>query len=98
MDNHIARIQQNPIALRFALGLDAAITGFFQSLADAMGDRGDVAIGATGGHDHRVGNRGPALEVNDYGLFGLGILDGVDDQRKIGLAGKSGRRGDDRGG
>ena len=55
VDDHIARIDQHPVAGAEAFDVKVSSTGFLQILDDMIGDRSDVTLRTASGHNHVVG-------------------------------------------
>ena len=87
MHDHIAGIDQHPVAIGHALDVDAFNSGFLESLGDVFRDRADVPVDPAGGDDHVVGKCGFATKVDGDRFFRLHIVEaGEDDiQRLVGV-------------
>lgn len=57
VDDHVARIDQHPVAGAEAFDAKVPPTSFLQILDDMICDRRDVTLGAASGHNHVVGER-----------------------------------------
>ena len=94
VDDHIARIDQHPVALRQALYAGGAIACLLQPPRQVLGSRGDVALRAPRGDDQRIAQRRPAGKVDRDDVFGFVVVEGGEDarkQRRLGLAFRRGR-------
>ena len=74
MDDDVARIDQNPVAVRQALDLGAAQTLFLQRAQKVVGERAHVAVRAARGHDHAVGHGRLAPQVDQDDVLGLVVV------------------------
>ena len=54
MHDHVARIDQNPIALRQAFDVHAADAPFLQASREILGERGDMARRPSRTDDDRI--------------------------------------------
>ena len=75
MDDHVARIDENPIALGQSLDPEIAVTLGFELLDQLIGDGADMPGGAAGRNHHAVGDRGFAVEVDRDDVLGLGVFE-----------------------
>lgn len=98
MDDHIARVDEHPIALRNAFDLTALYPDLFHLSNEMIDDGPDMAIGSPGGDHHGVGDGGFALEIYNDDVFGFVVI--KDRQRKgkklLAAICVFGRRGADR--
>ena len=85
--DHIAGIDQHPVAIGQALDMDVLDAVFLQGFRDVFRDRADVPVGTAGGDDHVVGKGGLAAKVDGDRFFRLHIVEaGEDDiQRLVGV-------------
>jgi hypothetical protein len=88
MHEHIAGIDQNPVAMRQPLDAWRFQAGVFDRLDHVLGDRSDMYAGASGGYDHGIGDRGLAMQVEANDVFCFGIFE----TRQNGLREKTGVR------
>src|SRR5437588_11983264 len=58
MDDHVARVDQHPVAMRQAFYPETGHAGALQLLAHMIRDRANMAMRPPGGHDHKVADRG----------------------------------------
>src|SRR6185312_9065991 len=77
MDDDVPGVDQHPIAVREALGGDAAAAALLQHLEEALSQRYHLALRASGGDDHVIGDAGFALEINDDQVFSLAVCEGL---------------------
>jgi hypothetical protein len=82
----IAEVDQNPAAVGVALGTGDRKAILPHRIRDRIGDRAGLNFRAAGDDDERIGNDGPALEVQDgdilaFLVFGGGA-DDVDEFRQ----------------
>src|SRR5258705_6371595 len=82
MDDDVARVDQHPVAMRHALDFDRADTRLGEVVEHARRDRADMTVGRTGRHNHVVGDRGFATEVDGEGVLGLHIVEAREDKAK----------------
>ena len=75
VDDHIAGIDQHPVAGAQALDADVAAAGFLQVVEQPVGDRRDVAVRTAGGDDHVVGEGRFAGDVDRDEVLGLGVVE-----------------------
>jgi hypothetical protein len=75
MDNNIARIDKDPIALRNAFDPQVAKSRRFQLFYQLVGYGGDVAVRAAGGDDHLIGDGAFAVKVDRSYVLGFCIIE-----------------------
>ena len=97
MNDYIARIDQDPIAMGHALHPRIAQTGSDEILEHTIGDRAHMAVRSAGGHNHGIRDRGFEGEIDSHGVLGLHIIEAQEDQAKNFLGGRA-QRGDGFGG
>ena len=96
--DHIAGIDQHPVAIGQALDMDVLDAVFLQGFRDVFRDRADVPVGPASSDDHVVGKGGFAAKVDGDRFFRLHIVEAGEDhiQRLVGvglrLQGRSLRR------
>src|SRR5438874_12681384 len=66
--DHVAGIDQHPVAIGQALDMDVLDTGFLEALRDVLRDRANVPVGPARGDDHVVGVCRFAAKVDGDGL------------------------------
>jgi hypothetical protein len=71
MDDDIARVDQDPVAMRHSLYPWCGDADLFQGSDHTLGDRSHMRVGAARGDDHHVGDRGFAVQVDGNNVFGL---------------------------
>src|SRR5690606_39622424 len=64
-------IHQHPVAVRHAFDARLVEAVLAQSLEQLVGNGADMTVGAAGGHDHVVGQRRLAGDVDGDGVLGL---------------------------
>src|SRR5437868_13294550 len=64
MHDHIAGIDQHPVAIGQALDMDVPDAVFLQAFGDIFRDRADVPVGPARSDDHVVGKCGLAAKVD----------------------------------
>src|SRR5260221_1843085 len=77
MDDDVPGVDQDPIAVREALGGGLAMAVLLECLEQALSHRHHLALRASGGDDHVIGDAGFALEVDDDKIFGLAVCEGL---------------------
>src|SRR5580700_321602 len=79
VNDHVARIDQHPVALRraFDAGRNA---GFVQILDHPVGDRADMALRPAGRYDHVVADRGFIAKIDGEDVLGLHVVEAGEDQ------------------
>ena len=82
VDDHVACVDQHPVAMRHAFDADLADAGLVQVFDHAIGDRAHLPAGSSGGYDDEVGERTLAAEIDGDGILGLHIVDACEDQAK----------------
>ena len=75
MNDHIAHIDQNPVARRQALDAHATESFFLQFAAQLICDRTDVSVRSAGCDDHVIANGRLAFEIDGNDIFGLGVVE-----------------------
>ena len=85
--DHIAGIDQHPVAIGQALDMDAFDAGFLQGFGHVFRDRADMPVGPACGDDHVVGKGGFAAKVDGDRFFRLHIVEAGEDhiQRLVGV-------------
>ena len=85
--DHIAGIDQHPVAIGQALDMDILDAVFLQASGDVFRDRTDVPVGPARGDDHVVGICRFATKVDGERLFRLHIVEAGEDhiQRLVGV-------------
>src|SRR5262249_24174931 len=71
MDQDVAGVDQHPVALLEALDAAAVQSFGLESFNHMLGQRAHLALRASGGDDHRVGDGALGLEVDRNDLLGL---------------------------
>ena len=80
MDDHIARVDQNPIAQRHPFNPCLADALLFQLLDQLIGDGTHMTLGTAGGDNHIIAKRRFPGQVDADNVIGLGVLEGVGDE------------------
>ena len=78
--DHIAGIDQHPIAVGQALNVDVLDSGFLETFGDVFRDRADVPVDPAGGDDHVIGKCRFAAKVYGDRFFRLHIVEAGEDQ------------------
>ena len=73
MHDHVAGIDQHPIAVGQALDMKTLDSGFLEALGDIFRDRTDVPVDPAGGDDHVIGKCRFAAKVDGDRFFRLHI-------------------------
>jgi hypothetical protein len=90
MDDDVAAVDQNPIALSGTLDADAFQTFAFEFFDEMFGHRLDVTGRGTGGDDHVVGDGRPAGKIDDDRIGRLVVVQGFFDEFENRLWGADG--------
>jgi hypothetical protein len=85
--DHIAGIDQHPVAIGQALDMDVVDAGFLQGFRDVFRDRTDMPVNPAGRDDHVVGKGRFAAKVDGDRFFRLHIVEAGEDhiQRLVGV-------------
>jgi hypothetical protein len=85
--DHVAGIDQHPIAIGQALDVDASDSGFLETFGDIFRDSADVPVSPARSDDHVVGKCGFAAKVDGDRFFRLHIVEAGEDhiQRLVGV-------------
>jgi hypothetical protein len=75
MDDNVASIHQNPIAMRQSFDPRRLQPGGFERLDHMFGDRPNVNVGTSGRYDHGIGEGSFAMQVEADDVFGFGIFE-----------------------
>ena len=86
--DHVAGVDQHPVAVGQTFDVKILVTGFLQRLHDVFRNRADVPVGPARGDDHVVGKCGFAAKVDGDRFFRLHIVEAGEDhiQRLVGVA------------
>ncbi len=79
MDDGVPGVEEHPVAKRRPLDFRRRIAGVATGLDDPVGDRADMNVRAARGNYHPVSERGFARQLDRNNVFGLGVLETVDD-------------------
>lgn len=88
MDDHIAGVDQGPIALRQALDPNAGQAPLLQLAREVLGERRDMARRTSRCDDDGIAQRRPAAEVDLDDVFRLVVVEGGEDAREKGRFGR----------
>ena len=77
--DHVAGIDQHPVAIGQALDMDAFDSGFLETLGNIFRDRADVPVGPARSDDHVVGKCRFAAKVDGDRFFRLHIFEAGED-------------------
>jgi hypothetical protein len=80
MHDHVAGIDQHPVAIGQALDMDRLDSGFLETFGDIFRDRADMPVGPARGDDHIVGKCGFASKIDGDRFFRLHIVEAGEDQ------------------
>ena len=80
MDDHIPCINQHPVGAGQTLNPALAVAGFLECAQQVVGHRADVSLRTAGRDDQAVGDRGFTLEINEYDILSLVIIQPSEDQ------------------
>ncbi len=72
---HVARIDQHPVAGWHALDPGVAVSPILHFLDEFVGDRADMPLRSARRDDHRVGERGLPDEIDGDRLLGLHLVE-----------------------
>jgi hypothetical protein len=78
VDDDIARINENPIALRNTLDAKMAEARRFQLLDELIGDGGNMPVRPAVGYYHLIGKGSFAVQIDGGDLLRLGIVETVE--------------------
>src|SRR5664279_3012140 len=96
VDDHIAGVDQHPVALPHALDANAGHAGGLEILDHMVGDRADMALRPAGGHDHVIAYRGFAGEIDGDAVLGFHVFQTREDDAEclLGTGAQRPRLGD----
>jgi hypothetical protein len=80
VDDHIPCINQHPVGAGQTLNPALAIASFLQCAQQVIGHCADVPLRTAGRHDQAVGDRGFTLEIDEYDILGLIIVQTAKDE------------------
>ena len=93
MNDHIARIDQNPIGVGQTFDFDVALACLLELDRQLIGDRADMPVRAAGGNNHPVGESSLAVEIDGDDIFRLGVFklgdNGFEERGLLGALGRS---------
>src|SRR5665213_412732 len=79
VDNHIAGVDQHPVALPHAFDPHTTHAGRLDALDDTVGDRADMALRPAGGHDHVIADGGFSGEIDGDVVLGFDVFETRED-------------------
>jgi hypothetical protein len=79
VDDHVARIDQHPIAIGQAFDMRAGDSALLETFGDVFRDRANVPVHPAGGDDHVVGKCRFAAKVDGDRFFRLHIVEAGED-------------------
>ena len=79
MDDDVARIDQDPVAVRQAFDVNALHAGFAEFLHHILRDRADMPVGPAGRDDHVVCDGGFAAKVDGECVLRLHVVEAGED-------------------
>jgi hypothetical protein len=74
MHDHIAGIDQYPVALPHALDTNARTARIFDVFDEVIGNSTDMALRPAAGHDHVIADRGFSGEIDDDAVLGFHVF------------------------
>jgi hypothetical protein len=80
VDNHVARIDENPVALGHAFNAEIGESCRFKLFDKLLGNGGNMPIGTAAGYDHLVGQRALAIEIYRSNVLGFGVIKTSEDR------------------
>jgi hypothetical protein len=83
--DHVAGVDQHPVAVRQALDPGAAVPGVLQSAQEMIGHRTDVTMRTARGDDHAVGDRALTLQVDEDDVLRFFVVEAFEDEAFQGL-------------
>ena len=93
MNDHVASVDEHPIAMRHAF--DLRVNADFAQIFDhPVGHGSDMAMRSAGGNDHVVADRRFVSKTDREGVLGLHVVEAVEDQSEdlLGVKTHSGDR------
>ncbi len=75
MHDHVARIDQHPIAMRQALDARNGHPRVLERFHDAVRHRANMNVGTAGCDDHHVSDGGFAVEIDRDDVLGLSVVE-----------------------
>jgi hypothetical protein len=75
VNDDVADIDQNPVALFFAFDANPAQSRFLQLAVQLIGQRADVPIGSAGCDNHMVAERGFSFQVDGNHVLGFAVVE-----------------------
>jgi hypothetical protein len=82
VNDHVAGVDQHPIAMRHALDPDSREPGLTKIFEYAICHRPDVTVGPSRGHDHVVGDCGVTAQIDYGGILSLHVIKAREDDAK----------------
>lgn len=80
VDDDVAGVDQNPVAVGQALDAGLAVAGFLQGAQQVISDGADMAMRPSRRHDHGVSDGTFAFEINVNDVLGLVVIKPAQDQ------------------
>ncbi len=80
VDDHVARVDQHPVAVGQALHTAPAIALVLEGAQQVVGQGRDVTVRAAGRDDQAVGDRALVLQVDEDDVLGLVVVQALEDQ------------------
>src|SRR5215470_7955332 len=80
MNDDVAGVDQHPVAMRHAFDPRVRHAGLGEVFQHAIGDRANMAVRPARGHNHAVGDRRFAGEIDGDGVLGLHVTEAGEDQ------------------
>jgi hypothetical protein len=88
VDDHVARVDQNPVAGILAFDLAGHAMALLEPFHQFLRDRRDLPGGAARGHDHPVGNGRFSAQIDLHDILGLVVFERSNDTRQQLIAGE----------
>ena len=88
MDNHVAGVDQYPVALPHAFDTNARTARTFNVLDEVFGNSTDMALRPAAGHDHVIADRGFSGELDDNAVLRFHIFKSREDGMERLLGGR----------
>ena len=79
MDNHVAGVDQDPVALPHPFDTNARTARTFNVLDEVLGNSADMALRPAAGHDHVIADRGFSGEIDDDAVLRFHIFKSRED-------------------
>jgi hypothetical protein len=74
VNDHLAGIDEDPVAVRHALDPEVALSAGLELVDQMIGDGPDVTVRTAGSDHHAIGNGCLTVKIDCHDIFGLGIV------------------------